>query len=514
MKKLSKKILLLIACAVVASLQCRAESEEQKYVTYEEYGAKGDGVHDDLAAIVAAHNAANEKHLPVKAADGKTYFIGKGSATAIIKTDVDFGTARFIINDIETENYKSNIFRVESYLQPFDVQGVRKIKRGQRNLGVKLPHNCLIEVVDDQKRVYIRYGLNQNNGTAAQEVFIADKEGRVRDSAPIVWDYDHISEIKAYPMDEETLTIKGGIFTTVANQAPSTYAYRGRGIVINRSNVRVEGVKHYVIGELDHGAPYSGFLSMTYCADVVLSNCLFTGHKTYVTIGSAKKPVSMGSYDISARSAINVLFEHCSQTTSIDDSKYWGIFGSNFCKDLRMDHCSFSRFDAHQGVANVTLTNCKFGYMGVRMVGFGTIRMENCEVRYNTLIALRDDYGSSWDGDIIIKNCTLRPVNPNYRSLTLLSGTNTGKHDFGYTCALPKMMLIEGLTIDDTAIKSPQYQNPAIFGTFNRKADDKDLLPFVIKGKVILKDVKVTSGKEFVKSANPDIFKKMKIVNQ
>ena len=40
---------------------------EKKYVTYEEFGAVGDGKTDDYAAICKAHSYANENGLPVKA---------------------------------------------------------------------------------------------------------------------------------------------------------------------------------------------------------------------------------------------------------------------------------------------------------------------------------------------------------------------------------------------------------------------------------------------------------------
>ena len=73
----------------------------QDFVTYEEFGAVGDGKADDMAAIVAAHAAANEKGMPVRAGAGKTYYIGKGARTAVIRTDVDFGTAAFVIDDRE-----------------------------------------------------------------------------------------------------------------------------------------------------------------------------------------------------------------------------------------------------------------------------------------------------------------------------------------------------------------------------------------------------------------------------
>ena len=48
---------------------------EKKTVFYSEYGAIGDGVTDDHAAILAAHVDANEKGYEVKADEGKTYYI-------------------------------------------------------------------------------------------------------------------------------------------------------------------------------------------------------------------------------------------------------------------------------------------------------------------------------------------------------------------------------------------------------------------------------------------------------
>ena len=48
---------------------------DKKYVTYEEFGAKGDGVSDDFFAMKAAHDYANENGLAVKANDSATYYI-------------------------------------------------------------------------------------------------------------------------------------------------------------------------------------------------------------------------------------------------------------------------------------------------------------------------------------------------------------------------------------------------------------------------------------------------------
>ena len=84
-----KKTALIIAfSAIVFSIQAKP-----RFITYEKYGAKGDGVTDDMPAIVAAHAAANKMGLPVRAKAGKTYFIGKAPLTAEIRTDTDFGKA-------------------------------------------------------------------------------------------------------------------------------------------------------------------------------------------------------------------------------------------------------------------------------------------------------------------------------------------------------------------------------------------------------------------------------------
>ena len=37
--------------------------KEEKYVTYEAFGAVGDGIHDDFEAIIQAHEYANEQGL-------------------------------------------------------------------------------------------------------------------------------------------------------------------------------------------------------------------------------------------------------------------------------------------------------------------------------------------------------------------------------------------------------------------------------------------------------------------
>jgi len=486
------------------------------FLRYSDFGAIGDGKTDDIDAIAAAHQIANQHGLTVKADEGATYYIGRTNRTAIIRTDTDFGTAAFIIDDTDVEDNKASIFMVSSGLQPFELEGITSLKRNQEKINVSLPGSCLVTVTNSNVKHYIRYGLNQNNGSDQTDIFVVDKNGNVDMDSPIIWDFEQITEITALPIDEETLTISGGQFTTIANKEESKYNYYSRNIAIRRSNVIVDGLEHRVIGEGDHGAPYGGFINTRDCAYVTVKNTIFTGHKTYRTIGAAGKPVSMGSYDISLGRSLNVSFVNCSQTNDINDRTYWGLMGSNYCKNLVLDNCTFSRFDAHRGVANATVRNCTLGHMGINAIGSGLFTVDNSTIRGSRLINLRSDYGSTWQGEFVIRDCVFVPANGRPVTASLINGSYSGQHDFGYTCYMPERITIENLHIDDS--NHPEdYKGPAILAKFKPKMTDDSYVekyPYVKTKKVVLKNVTTASGKELRLSNNLFMFKDVKVVKE
>jgi hypothetical protein len=482
-------------------------------VRYADFGAKGDGQADDIEAIAAAHAYANQHGLPVRADDNATYYIGGRKRTVIIQTSTDFGTASFIIDDTRAEDRTAPIFIVNSSRTPFRLEGISTLARSQKKIDVPLPGPCIITVTDTTVRRYIRYGPNQNSGYPQTDVFLVDKDGNVDMNAPIVWDFDHITDINALPIDESILTITGGRFTTIANQAESRYTYYSRGIAIRRSNVLVKGLEHRIRGEGEHGAPYGGFIHIADCANVKVRDCILTGHKTYQTIGSAGVPVSMGSYDISVNRALNVSFINCRQTNDIKDTEYWGILGSNYSKNLLYDSCVFSRFDAHMGVANATIRNSTLGHQGINAIGSGMLTIENTTVYGRSLVNLRSDYGSTWQGELFIRNCTFVPSAGRPVSASIIGGSNSGQHNFGYTCYMPERITIENLHIDDSN-HPDEYQGPAIFANFNPQMTDdsyQEQFPYVRTREVILRHVTTASGKPLRISDNAFMFKDVKI---
>jgi hypothetical protein len=501
---------------VLASAETIKVFKSKGFVQYSDFGAMGDGKTDDMDAIAATHLFANKHGLTVKADNGAEYYISGKDRTAIIRTNTAFGNASFIIDDTNVENRKSSVFKVNPSEKPFKITTLTTLNKYQKKINIQLPAKSLITVTNARKKHYIRKGLNKNSGSPQTDIFVADKNGNVDMSAPIIWDFDHTTEVRVLPMDEKILKITGGIFTTIANKEPSKYNYYSRNFVIRRSNVVVDGMVHRIKGEGKTGAPYNGFMNISDCAYVTVQNSKFTGHKTYETQSKAGKMVAMGTYDISVSRALNISFISCSQINDINDDKYWGIQGSNYSKNLLYDKCRFSRFDAHKGVYNATIRNSTLGHKGINAIGSGTLTVENSTIRGKSFIYLRADYGSTWQGDVIIRNCTFVPSGGKFTSVNLISGSYAGNHFFGYQCHMPERIIIEKLHINDKNYPK-NYKGPAIFNNINprnKNAGYKSKFPYLITKEVLLKDISIASGKKLRLSDNPYMFRNVKIINK
>ena len=415
------------------------------YVTYEDFGAVGDGKADDFEAIVRTHGYANANGLSVFANETATYYIGGANKTAVIMTDTDWSTARFIIDDTQVENRNAWVFSIAPSKETVNITDkVSPLKSDADNIGALLEGKSLVVLTDSNVKRYIRKGANQNSGSNQTDVILVDENGNIAPETPLIWDFDAITSAVAYPVDAETLTVKGGRFTTLANNAASEYNYYARGIQVRRSNTGIDGIYHDIKNEGKTGAPYSAFVTLSCCADVTVKNGTFTGHKKYSTTGSAGTSVTMGTYDVGAATAVNARFINCKQTNDITDNDYWGIAGTNYCKNLVYDGCAFSRFDAHQGVLNATVRNSVLGHHGIKLIGSGTALIENTTVLSDSFVDLRADYGSTWNGELIIRNCEFYPTGV---ASHIINAENSEDHNFGYTCYMPQKIEIDGFFV-------------------------------------------------------------------
>jgi hypothetical protein len=477
-------------------------------VTYEAFGAVGDGVADDLPAICKAHAHANEHDLPVRSDPAATYHLGRRALTAIIRTNTDWGASKFIIDDSQgVDDHKRPLFEVRSSLKPVELR-IERLARGQERLDVRPPVDCLVRVENHNRSLFIRRGLNRNHGSAQREVFILRKDGSI--TGGIDWDYDVVTSVTAQPIDPEQLVLRGGVFTQIANRMRQEvgYNYWSRNIEIRRSNTLVDGITLDITGETEVGHPYGGFLHIQGCADITLRNCVIDGRKTYQTIGSAGEPVSMGSYGYLADEVVNFRMIRC-RMHDIHDRSRWGVIGTNFMKNILLEDCALSRMDVHQGVSGTfVIRRTTLGHAGLNVIGRGQLVVEDSTLYGTNLVRFREDYGSTWEGDVVIRNCRWIPPAAN---AVMFGMNNDGTHDFGYPCSMPRVIRIGGLFVDDSKHREGHhgillFKDPVAGSGSNLP------FPYRLAERVEVSGLMTASGLPPRVSDNPEVAKAIKVV--
>lgn len=430
------------------------DKAEKSVIRYEDFGAVGDGIIDDSAAIRTAHEEANLRGLKVLGTAGKSYRIGTVEIPITVKTDTDWNGARIIFDDSiipDDSDYRTAwVFSIASD----DEDNGRVIipdtdlciKKGQTNIGYHIGRACMIKLENSNKRIYLRYGPNANKGVSLTDMILVDAEGNVDPTTPIQYDYDTVTSMTVYSVDDAPISVGNAIIETHVYRPrdhkpdyENHYCYYKRGINILRSNTTLYGIEHFVIGEeltapidrngdgiidiygadKSYGVPYAGTFCFDNCYNSKMVDCTVEGHQAYSFFQGATKDVpgnvrnEMGSYTLNLHNTICTHFINLRQRENAETGKvitnrtmYHGIMGSYFCRNMFFDNCYFDRFDSHYGLHNATIRNCTVGF-GIHVIGGGTLRVENTK-RLTGLgfISLRNDNNGIFDGDIVIKNCT------------------------------------------------------------------------------------------------------------
>ena len=514
LKLISVVLALVLVCAGVFAFTSGAEGNtgndvnavSEEYVYYSDFGAKGDGVTDDAAAIKAAHDYANANNLPVKGDANATYYIGAdGFNTITIKTSTDWCGAKFIIDDraINTTSHAArnkNLFSVVPSLAAVSIKpsDIGSLSKGATNLGYAPGVDCLVHIENSNVKRYIRHGNNANSGSNQQEILLVRADGTISASTPPLWDYDTITSVWAVPVDETPITIENGTFETLANEInPDKYISVDRGMMITRSNTTVQNVKHTVTQVQGYRAAYSGFFYAKNCNAVLFYNCEIFCHKDsyFIMEGGAKN--LLGSYELGANNANNIVYDKVIQTNFFDVENEvehnQGLMGTNYCKNMYVTNSMFARFDAHCQVYNLTVKNSDL--QRVNTIGFGTVKIENTNFWGEYMVDLRSDYGGFFDGDFYIKNVTMKEKSAD--RISIFSG-NWDNHFFGYTVVKPQNIYIENLKVE---------KNKTIY-LYTAGLDNKpDLTAATVSGAANLNPIVPTKLVKVISNPDNTIFK-------
>ena len=493
---------------------------EVSTVKYSDFGAKGDGKTNDYAAILKTHEFANQCRQKVLADKGASYYIGLTGGNPIrIYTDVDWGDATFIIDDTapgvfaertqpifyikrekENEQFTFTVDEIKQLAGTQNPQVLRTYDQSGKLISGKIPwlaprltSDAMIIIKNENHKDYIRFGANNDKGQVRAEIVLVDRYGNIDPTTPISFDYEEITNLSIIHTDDAPVTVEGGRFVSICCRAGAETDYKNtydsffRGILIERSNTTVKNIDHKMKNEpkrlvggvdnLNQSYPYVGFIKHLKTVNSKIISCDLTGHKVYYQDKSGAtgaSGVAMGTYDLVVQYSINSYLEGITQSAvPIHDNAYWGMMVSNFSRNMTFKSCKMSRFDAHCGFWNADLIDCEFG-LCINVIGGGTLNIIGTK-RYagDEFISLRGDYGATFEGDMLIKDCTYYATaeyntekggtyDQNARlakAYVIGSGVTNGSYgvgtkyeasyytwDFGYKCYMPQVITVDNLT--------------------------------------------------------------------
>ena len=144
---------------------------------------------------------------------------------------------------------------------------------------------------------------------------------------------------------------------------------------------------------------------------------------------------------------------------------------------LRLDYFFFNIEMWASSWYNISIVDSEIGKV-INFVGSGTAYFENVILSggsRNYFLALRSDYGSTWNGDIIIRNSKL----VSSKSSANLIQLSWNSWNFGYTCYIPNID-VDGFTVVNKSGTSLASTSIYLFNNFAKKNPLNDLVnPYI-----------------------------------
>ena len=274
----------------------------------------------------------------------------------------------------------------------------------------------------------------------------------------------------AYSADDKPITVSGldkngninFIWESITSDKVdvSGYDQAQRNINVTRSNVTFQGFDRVFVednsaytGSGSTGTPrqtYAAYINVSNAYNIVIKNMTIDYHLGHDDANG----VALGSYEFGGASSINISWIDCVQKdffrySSSDGNyiRYGGMFGSNYLRNVYLNGCVLSSYDAHSGLYNATIENSSFDH--INLVGGGDAILRNVAVYAEAnagVCHLRSDYGSMWQGDIKLDGVKLRHDDNYSGNLELIKAYYTN-HYFGFDTELPENIYINNLSI-------------------------------------------------------------------
>lgn len=349
-------------------------------------GAKGDGITDDTAAVIAAHTYANAAGVSVSY-DGISSIALQADAQIPVKTSVDFCGAQIVIAggvavspSFSTFN---NLFLVTDDACPL-VSVTGAVLAANLVVGAMFP---TLGLFDGHGYAKITCALQVPNRakTGTQnytQSFKVNRNGRV--SHPLSADIS--AHAAAITVDYRKTSKKR---LTLENISLTEGAWNNQRIFrISRCNVEINNFP------VLFDAPGAAFDNI--CELISIDNASDISINGFVTTG---RPVTTteGSYCLAIYGGADIYVDKMNALTG------WGAVGTNDINGLHFSNSVINRIDCHSSAHNIFADNCDLHESGmVYGWGGGVLSVKNSRAYRCSVIATRSDYGGTFFGSLVV----------------------------------------------------------------------------------------------------------------
>ena len=384
------------------------EKANKTYVTYEEFGAKLDGVTDDSISIINCHNYANENNLPVIQNGGKI----KCNFTVDVKTSCDLNVEFLIDNDSPNTIYNIVSDNVEeyNYNTSFNTEQVsfENIFKGK----------FFVPRLDNDTWKLGKRSMETDGETYYHRQPIAiDKNGVLLSSPIYLGNSGNFSIKYCKDLSEKSITFTGGRVITSLSKIGFP-----RLIKCSRNNTIIKNIaiENKELPTLKVNYP-SGLIEVIGCANITINNVFGTNNSVNTTDGH--------SYIIDITDSYNI------NISNVNLTQGWGVIATHFVDNVTITNSIINRVDNHYGLfgsfkfCNSTLTGISTLCAGY---GNGDFIVDNISVNKTItgsyIFYTRNDFNITYSGTLSLNKVKFNTENFD-RIIEYQIGTGTSNAD-------------------------------------------------------------------------------------
>lgn len=448
------------------------------------FGAVGDGITDDGAAIKRAHQYANENNYPVVYPSNHNFYISEVDEIPI-KTPVDFNYSTITVNENPANGLYSNPLFVisdddtKSFINDSITSELGSVlKKGYTGPFPQLAEGAsrFVEVYDDNDKILARKGSSSYPAQPKRDIFKIDSKGKIL--SEIIYDFKNITRIVSHDIPNRIYVQNLKLVSVNNAETLNSGDYVLRNFKITRSSVTLSNISHYVVEDTNKKRPSRGAITAYSCTDLIIRDCKLMPR------------LSSGSYAITHSQCLDFLVDNCEWDT--EDSSYWGGHAGNYMKNAVFNYCNVNRIDSHYPVHNLTITNSKIGDKGVLITGSGRLIIKDSTFKSEYLVGLRPDFGATWIGSMDIDNIDFYPKTEYPKIIT---STYSLDFDFGVELRLGNdLVSVKNVRIHDSEFKDYLSQ-PSMIRLVDTETVESVVSYYTIGPKFYFKNITTDSGK-------------------